>query len=382
MSLVRAQVGLLHVAAFDDVVKRMGGVVAYWKLAEDEPPEGQPLPPAKDEQNLIEDIEGTYSGAPTFGVSTIVQNDTGGQCVRFNGTEHVDIEDEPQLKTADGTILIFHQHDSLPQKSTLLAADSNATVGGIGLEVTADGRMRSFLAAPGAPDPDYRILEGPPGDVKLRNAYCSVLRWGPPGGMAHDLFGEGGRIRQLTDPTTAGLTGTSAIRLGAWHTGVSRHRGPIGRIIWLNRRLSDPELDDLFVDEEDLLPRTLWEAQALADKFTVAPGSGITTLAVQANDALLAGDEQTELMPGSFSGNGSIALNADNKRVDYTAPPAEGSASFQYRLEREGSVSTSVIVSIAVAQGATFSGPFSWNSAKSGDLWMDDLGHTVGTQEP
>lgn len=364
MSLARAQAGLFQIVAFDALVAGFEpNVLAYWKLAE------SAGPVAIDQQGLI---GGTYAGAPTFGVPTIVQRDTGGRCVRLNGNEHVDIAHHGDLKTAAGTILVFHQHDVLLDKSTLLAADSGGTTGGIGLEVLANGGIRSFLAAPG---PDYRVLEGPAGDVQLRNAYCTGLRWGS-GGLAHDLFGEGGHVRQLTDPTTAGVTGTSAIRLGAWHTGVSRHRGPIGRIIWLDRRLSDTELVSI------ALPCTLWEAQAITDSLTVAPGSGVTPLHVQANDQLLAGDEQTELVPGSFTGDGSLALNADGRRVDYTAPVAEGSAAFQYRLRRGWPASNTATVMITVSDSGSFTGPTTLQSAQTGDTLTSVSGVFIESQEP
>jgi Bacterial Ig domain len=364
VSLARALAGVVQVTRFDDIVASLEpNVVAYWKLAE------SAGPVAIDEGALV---NGTYSGAPTFGVPAIVKRDPSGQCARFSGNEHVDVPHDSALKTAEGTVLVFHQHDGLPEKATLLAADSNAGTGGIGLEVLADGGMRSFLAAPG---PDYRILEGPAGDVTQRNAYCSALRWGS-GGLAHDLFGEGGHIRKLTDPTTAGVTGTSAIRLGAWHTGVARHRGPIARVIWLDRRLSDTELASI------ALPRTLWEAQAAADSFTVAPGSGITPLDVQANDTLLVGDEITKIVVGSFAGNGSIAANPDGKRVDYTAPATAGSASFQYSLKRGSPTSNTVTVMVTVSDAGAFAGPTQLFSARSGDPLTSAGGTTIESQEP
>jgi hypothetical protein len=358
------------VDTFDQLVARLEpNVVAYWKLAENAPPQGGPLPAAKDERELV---DGAYAGAPTFGTPTIVRQDTGGQCVRFNGAEHVDIGHHDDLKTAAGTILIFHQHDSLLEKKILMAGDANATTGGFGVEVQADGSIRSFLAV--SPS-DYRIQVGPAGDVVIRRAYCSVFRWGN-GGLAHDLWGETGFIRRLTNTTTAGLAGTSAIRIGAWHTGTGPHDGPISRVIWLDRRLDDGELDAIAI------PRTLWEADAVADSFNVSPGPGVTSLAVQANDALLAGDEQTELMPGSFTGDGSIVLNADGKRVDYTAPAVEGGASFQYRLKRGWPVSNTVTVMITVSEAGMFSGPTQLFGAKTGDPLTSVGGITFESQEP
>src|SRR5687768_13170654 len=125
MSLARAQAGLFQLLAFDNLVASFEpNVLAYWKLAE------SAGPVATDEESLV---NGTYSGAPAFGAPTIVQEDTGGQCVRFSGNEQVDLAHNAALKTAAGTILAFHQHDHLLEKSTLLAGDSNATNGGIGL---------------------------------------------------------------------------------------------------------------------------------------------------------------------------------------------------------------------------------------------------------
>ena len=38
-----------------------------------------------------------------------------------------------------------------------------------------------------------------------------------------------------------GLSGTSPIRFGATHTDTNQHKGPFGRVIWLNRRVTNAE---------------------------------------------------------------------------------------------------------------------------------------------
>jgi hypothetical protein len=90
-------------------------------------------------------------------------------------------------------------------------------------------------------------LLGQAGDVQLNHAYTLIFKWGP-GGLSMALWDAAeGLVRRVTDPLEDGVTGTSPIRFGAWHTDISHHDGPYGRVVWLNRRISDAE--------EAILPR-------------------------------------------------------------------------------------------------------------------------------
>jgi hypothetical protein len=225
-------------ATYDALVGSLAGVVSYWKF-----------------ENNGTDEEGTANaviiGSPELHIATIVDLDTiaegapaDGECIAWPGSTGVYAEaaHHPAHKTAQGTIVVSFQHDHLSLKSTLVAADRSAGgtatgPGGLSIEVTADGAPRCFLRR----QSDGSVVEllGQPGDVQVGQAYSLIFKWGP-GGLSMALWNDSGDpVRRVTDPLEHGVGGTSPIRFGAWHTGVSPHDGPYGRVIWLNRRLSD-----------------------------------------------------------------------------------------------------------------------------------------------
>jgi hypothetical protein len=113
-------------------------VVSYWKFEGD----------ATDERGSQ---GATFMGSPELNVDTIVDLDApvNGKCIASPGIAGVYAQAEHNAahKTAEGTIVVSFQHDSLGQKSTLVAADANATAGGLPLEVQTDSSPRCFCGA-------------------------------------------------------------------------------------------------------------------------------------------------------------------------------------------------------------------------------------------
>ena len=111
-------------------------VVSYWKFENDGTDERGTEP-------------ATFTGIPEPNVETVVDLDTiaegasaDGKCIAWPGTPgvHGEAAHHPDHKTAQGTIVVTFQHDSLGQKSTLVAADRSvggtaSGPGGLSLEV-------------------------------------------------------------------------------------------------------------------------------------------------------------------------------------------------------------------------------------------------------
>ena len=204
-------------------------------------------------QNNGNDSEGVQNaaitGSPELNVRTIVGRDTiaegalaDGECIAWPGTpgEHAQAAHNVAHKTAAGTIVVYHQHDTLSLKSTLICGDAANAAGGFSVEVNPNGSPRAFVReASGVPT----VVTGNPGDVQLKRAYTTIFKWGT-GGLSLSLWDDGGNlVRRVTNSTTAGLSGsTSVIRFGAWHDpGTAEHDGPYGRVLWFSRRLTDAD---------------------------------------------------------------------------------------------------------------------------------------------
>lgn len=234
------------VADFDaEVDAYSANLVSYWKF-----------------ENNGADREGV-SNAVIFGgvelnVETIVDLDriaegapVDGKVIAFPGLASIYAEapHASALKTAAGTIVVHFQRDTSSVKSTLVAGDrsiggTSAGAGGFSIEVEADGSPRAFLRQQS--DGAAVVITGNAGDVAVNAAYAMVFKWGT-GGLSLALYNAAGSlVRRATDALTDGLTGTSPIRFGLWHDGTSSpHDGPYGRVIWLDRRISDGEETDL-----------------------------------------------------------------------------------------------------------------------------------------
>jgi hypothetical protein len=231
---------------YDGFVASFGPrLISYWKF-----------------QNSGADANGTQhaaiTGSPELNVATIVDLDTigegapaDGECIAWPGNPEVYAEagHHARYKTAQGTIVVTFQRDTANQKSTLVAADrsvggTSSGRGGLSIEVEASGAPRCFLRrqSDGVPV----ILLGQAGDVALNEAYSLIFKWGPPGLSLALWNADGPLVRRLTDPLSDGVAGTSPIRFGLWHDGSSTpHAGPFGRVVWLDRRITDLEEQDL-----------------------------------------------------------------------------------------------------------------------------------------
>ena len=153
------------VLTYDSVVFAFDpDVVSYWKFEND----------GADEKGTR---QASITGSPELGVETIVDLDAGGECIAWPGSSGVfaDAAHHAAHKTAAGTIVLTFQHDSLGQRSTLIAADANAAAGGLSLEVLSDGAPRAYLRrqSDGAPV----ALVGQPGDVQPNEAYTLIFKW-------------------------------------------------------------------------------------------------------------------------------------------------------------------------------------------------------------
>jgi hypothetical protein len=244
-------------------------VVSYWKFEND----------GSDERGTA---DATFSGSPELNVDTIVDLDkvsegapVDGKCIAWPGAAGVfaEVPHNAAHKTAEGTIAVTFQHDSLEEKSTLVAADRSAGggssgPGGLSLEVQADGSPRAFLRRQSDGQPV--ILVGQAGDVQLNEAYTLIFKWGQ-GGLSMALWNEDGSlVRRVTNVLTDGVTGTSPIRFGLWHDGTSSpHDGPYGRVIWLKRRISD--------GAEAILARARTIARVTGEYITTPEAHGWST---------------------------------------------------------------------------------------------------------
>lgn len=215
---------------FDDLVASFGeDVVSFWSFAADGTD-------AKGTQDAA------ITGTPEVGLDAITQLNEGGACIAWSGAtgEYAEAAHNAAHKTAEGTIIVYHQHDKLDEKATLVSCDQSGTgAGGLSIEVNQNGSPRAFMRD--ATDAAVELLGGA-GDVELGRAYCTIFKWGSAG-ISLALWDDAGTlVVRDTDPSvTNGLTGTSPIRFGAWHTDVSHHDGPFGPVVWLSRRLSDEE---------------------------------------------------------------------------------------------------------------------------------------------
>lgn len=246
-----------RVAGFDP------NVVSYWKFQNN-----------GNDEKLVGTA--TIFGNPELNVPTIVDLDTGGEVIAWTGAagQYAQAAHNLAHKTAQGTIVVTFQRDSATVKSALVAADANSAAGGLSVEVEANGAARAFLRnATGSPV----ILTGTAGDVQLNQAYTLIFKWGT-GGLSLALYNDTGvLIRRVTNALTNGVTGTSAIRFGAWHTDANHQDGPYGRVVWLNRRIND-------TTEEATLAR----ARTITHGNPPAAPSGLSATAISSSQIDLA----------------------------------------------------------------------------------------------
>lgn len=228
-----------HEAAFtfDDTVALFNAdLVSYWKF-----------------QNTGTDQQGvsnaTITGSPETNVPTIVKKDTintgapvDGVCIAWSGTvgDYAQAAHNAAHKTTVGTIVVYFQRDRDVEKSQLIMADPTPVAGGMAIGVNTSG----------APDAHIRGAGGTPvtliggvGDVQIEQAYTLIFKWGTGGGMSLALWNSSGVLvrPRITNVSTIGLAGTSPIRFGATHNDTNHHDGPYGRVLWLDRRISDAE---------------------------------------------------------------------------------------------------------------------------------------------
>ncbi len=230
-------------ATYDGVVGGLEGVVSYWKFQND----------GTDEKDPSHTTDAVITGSPELHVETIVDLDRviegaaeNGECIAWPGTSgnYAEVPHNAKHKTPQGTIVVTFQHDRLLNKSVLVAADRSAGgtatgPGGLSMEVSPEGAPRCFLRRHG----DAAVVEllGEAGDVQVGQAYSLIFKWGP-GGLSMTLWnGSGNPVRRKTDLLENGVTGTSPIRFGAWHTDGAAHDGPYGRVVWFDRRIEDHE---------------------------------------------------------------------------------------------------------------------------------------------
>ena len=226
---------------YDDIIETTfaADLVSYWKF------QGDGVD-AKGTQNAA------ITGSPETGVATIVDLDTitegagaDGTCIAWPGTSGVYAEAAHNAahKTAAGTIIITFQRDAEVEKSTLVCADASAAAGGLSVEVQTNGAYRAFLRGSTG---SLTVLLGSAGAVQLDQAYTLIFKWGAAG-LSLALWDDSGNLVEArqTNALADGVTGTSVIRFGAWHTDISHHDGPYGRVVWLDRRISDTEEADL-----------------------------------------------------------------------------------------------------------------------------------------
>lgn len=227
------------VVPFDDIVDSFApDVISYWKFQ-------TATSTVVDEQGLV---NATITGAPELNVETIVKFDTivdgalaNGTCVAWPGTtgDFAQAATNAALKTVAGTIVVYFQRETANEKAQLIQSDATAAVGGMAIGINING----------SPDAYIRGVGGTPvivtlgfGNVIFDRAYYLIFKWGTGGGMSLALYDDTGTfIQRATNVSTIGLSGTSAIRFGATHSDTNHHDGPYGRVIWMNRRITDAE---------------------------------------------------------------------------------------------------------------------------------------------
>ena len=116
--------------------------------------------------------------------------------------------------------------------------------GAFSVEVQTDGADRAFLrGSTGRPT----VLLGSAGSIAARPSLHHRFQVGHGRDLARALGRQRATWSRPARPTRSPTAspGTSPIRFGAWHTDVDQHDGPYGRVVWLNRRISDTEEADL-----------------------------------------------------------------------------------------------------------------------------------------
>jgi hypothetical protein len=293
------------ITTFDETVAAFGpDVVSYWKFDD----AGATLVDQKGVQN------GTITGSPERNVATIVRRDTvaagatsNGTCIAWPGTigEYAEVAHNAAHKTASGTIIVTHQHDGLADKSTLFAAAVGGLAGAISLEVNTDGSPRAVLRNASAVP---TVLLGALGDIVVDRAYTSIVKWGT-GGFAYALWNDAGAlVRRLTSTLATGVTGTSAIRFGAWHSDVAFHDGPMARVIWMNRRITDVEEPTFAlaqtivraVDPGEEPPPEETEAQFWVSPTGTGPGTQTNPASIATAFAQAKAGETWNFQPGTY----------------------------------------------------------------------------------
>lgn len=331
---------------YDDIVTTnyAADLVSYWKFA------GNGTDTAGTQDAVI-------TGSVETGVPTIVDLDTiaegaaaDGEVIAFSGATGVyaQVPHNAAHKTAAGTVVITFQRDTASEKSTLLAA-SRATGGAaigdgdFGIEIQANGAPRAFFRGTGN---NLVELLGTAGDVALSQAYSIVFKWGT-GGLSLALWNAAGvLVRRVTNALEDPVAGTSPIRFGVWHDGTSSpHDGPFGRVVWLDRRISDAE-------EEDLAQaKTI--ARSGTTTYTPFPFVTISNPSV------------------SHSGISSLpTFNAANPRAASFTDPMGGLEVFRVT----GDNGDPVLINGSTASGVTWTnrGPLPANNPKTADVWNGD----------
>ena len=134
---------------------------------------------------------------------------------------------------------VYFQRDTAVEKSQLIEADAAGAAGGMAMGINTNGAPDAYIRGVGGTPV---ILTSGFGDVQLDRAYTLIFKWGT-GGMALALYNDIGALVRphITSPSTIGLSGTSTVRFGATHNDTNHHDGPYGRVIWMNRRITDAE---------------------------------------------------------------------------------------------------------------------------------------------
>ena len=227
---------------FDEIVALFDpNVVSYWKFQDTT---------GTDEKGIA---NATINGSPELNIPTIVKRDTitegaltDGTCIAWPRTpgEYAQAPHNAAHKTANGTIVVYFQRDtSTAEKSQLIEADNlpAGTAGGMAIGINTNGAPDAYIR--GAGGAVVSILGGL-GDVLIDRAYTLIFKWGSPG-MSLSLWDDTGfMVRRSTNLSTIGLSATSTIRFGATHATpveTNHHDGPYGRVVWMNRRITDNE---------------------------------------------------------------------------------------------------------------------------------------------
>lgn len=227
------------IQTYDDIVAGFGtSVVSYWKF------QGN----GNDQKNFSNT---TLQGGPELNVPTIVRQDdtaggasSDGTVIAWSGSagEFAQVTHKPEYKTLNASIVVSFQCDALTQISTLIAANFNT--GG-------PAEMLLQVNLNGAPQMNLRnnsgvvvTLLGQAGDVDPDVAYTIIAKHGTPGMMWTLYTGPSSTIvRRMSNLSmnTGQAASLSPIRFGAWFTNNNMHDGPYGRVMWINRYITDAE---------------------------------------------------------------------------------------------------------------------------------------------